>query len=317
MAEHFDLTQPDLEPEPGLNTTEVEKPICSYSADDECELLVRTVGIGEFTVYADPVTEATFEILLEGINKMCRLAAAWRTGGLHLFSVLVWCRQTKKTTSLHQAKEDFFVQAAVLKSELDHLGGGHGQEDVARLRRCFVSVRQQFNWLSHQYLSVTRIPKRKASDAPSPEIKTQSSSSASSHALKRACDSPFSDESAAAAMTEAAAAAVAAMTEAAAKVAADAEKAYETAIEAKKAMTNEDMKAQALVAVAALADKRAKKADEGYENDEDVVIYCPQQPLPEGKELAVCDRCGCPDGLQPGARICLNCTVAKLSQTQC
>jgi hypothetical protein len=312
MADHFDLTQPDLEPEPGLNTTEVEKPICSYSADDECELLVRAGGIGDFTDYADPVTEATFEILLEGISKMCRLAAAWRREK-HL-SKQIWCRQTKKTTSLRQAKDDLFVQAAVLKSELDHLGGGHGQEDVARLRRCFVSVRQQFNWLSHQYLSVTRIPKRKASDAPSPEIKTQSSSSASSHALKRACDSPFSDESAAAAMTEAAAAAaVAAMTEAAAKVAADAEKAYEKAIEAKKAMTNEDMKAQALVAVAALADKRAKKADEGYENDEDVVIYCSQQPLPEGKELAVCDRCGCPDGLQPGARICLNCTVAKLS----
>ena len=280
MAEHFDLTQPDLEPEPGLNTTEVEKPICSYSADDECELLVRTVGIGEFTVYADPVTEATFEILLEGINKMCRLAAAWRTGGLHLFSVLVKCRQTKKTTFLHQAKEDFFVQAAVLKSELDHLGGGHGQEDVARLRRCFVSVRQQFNWLNHQYVAMAKIHKRKASDAPSPEIKTQSSSSASSHALKRACDSPFSDESAAAAMTEAAAAAVAAMTEAAAKVAADAEKAYEKAIEAKKAMTNEDMKAQALVAVAASADKRAKKADEGYENDEDVVVESLLQPLP-------------------------------------
>jgi len=101
------------------------------------------------------------------------------------------------------------------------------------------------------------------------------------------------------------------MTKAAAKVAADAEKA-EKAMEAKKAMTKKHLKAQVLVAVAASADKRAKKADQGYESDEDGVVESLLQPLPEGKELAVCDRCGCPDGLPPGARICLNCTVAKL-----
>ena len=189
--------------------------------------------------------------------------------------------------------------------------GGHGQGGVARLRRCFGSVLHQFNWLNQHVknlnsLDNTRIPKRKASDAPSPEIKTQSSSSASSHALKRARSSLFSDESEATA-----AAAVAAMTKAAAKVAADAEKA-EKAMEAKKEMTKKHLKAQALVAVAASADKRAKKADQGYESDEDGVVESLLQPLPEGKELAVCDRCGCPDGLPPGARICLNCTVAKL-----
>ena len=78
MAEHFDLTQPDLEPEPGLNTTEVEEPIFSYSADEECEILSCTGGSGETTVDPDPVAEATFEILLEGISKMCIVAAAWK-----------------------------------------------------------------------------------------------------------------------------------------------------------------------------------------------------------------------------------------------
>ena len=50
MAEHFDLTQPDLESEQGLNITEVEEDNFSYSADEECEILSDTGGSGETTV---------------------------------------------------------------------------------------------------------------------------------------------------------------------------------------------------------------------------------------------------------------------------
>jgi hypothetical protein len=110
-----------------------------------------------------------------------------------------------------------------------------------------------------------------------------------------------------------AAAAVAATTKAAANVAADAEKAKALVAVAASAHKNKHLKAQALVAVAASADKRAKKADE---SDEDGVVESLLQPLPEGMELAVCDRCGCPDGLPPGARICLNCVDEVLAREQ-
>ena len=126
--------------------------------------------------------------LLEETSKMCAVAAAWEI------------QNTKETTPLLQARDDLFLRAGVLKSELDHLGGGHGQEDVPRLHRCFDSLLQQFKLLNQHVndpnsLDHTRILKRKASDTPSPEIKVQSSSSsASSHVLKRARSSLFSDE---------------------------------------------------------------------------------------------------------------------------
>ncbi len=296
MAEYFDLTQPDLEPDPHQ---------VPYSVDDWEEAFVTdTEGSGE----TKKVTGATLEIMMEETTKMCAVAANWKI----------------QFSQLLQARHDFYLRAGVLRSELDHLGGGHGQEDVPRLHRCFDSLLQQFKLLNQHVndpnsLDHTRILKRKASDTPSPEIKVQSSSSASSHVLKRASSSLFSDESGATA------AAVTAMTEAAAKVAPDAEKA-EKAMQAKTANTKSScgFGSGALVAVAASADKRAKKPDECYESDENVVarkpmnvmeavVEFPLPPLPEDHELAVCERCGCPDAVPLGARICLNCTVAKLS----
>ena len=125
---------------------------------------------------------------------MCAVAAAWEI------------QNTKESTPLLQARQDFFSRAGVLKSEVDYLGGGHGQEDVPRLHRCFGCLLEHFNWLSQHvregipvlpksFDDTRRILKRKASDTPSPEIKVQSSSSsASSHVLKRARSSLFSDE---------------------------------------------------------------------------------------------------------------------------
>jgi hypothetical protein len=195
MAEY----EPDLEPDPHQ---------LPDSVDDWKETFVTdTEGSGETKIDPDPVTGATFEILLEETSKMCAVAAAWEI------------QNTKESTPLLQARDDLLSRAGVLKSELDYLGGGHGQEDVPRLHRCFGSLLEQFNWLNQHvregipvwpksFDDTRRILKRKASDTPSPEIKVQSSSSsASSHVLKRARSSLFSDEAGATA-----AAAVTAMT---------------------------------------------------------------------------------------------------------
>ena len=146
--QHADLTHLDLE-----------------TSDMEFEgIQGDTGGCFDEPDFKDPETLATFEVMHEETSKMCIVAAAWEFP------------QNNFTKPLAEERDEWNIQAGIFQSKLDGLAAGYGQHAVDKPKLEFEPLLDQFNRLNETVKSInetdrlSKIPKRLASDAPSPEI---------------------------------------------------------------------------------------------------------------------------------------------------
>jgi hypothetical protein len=115
---------------------------------------------------------ATLEVLTEEIGKMCIVGATWEAE----IPRNTWCRPLLKEV------EKWTADACMFRSALEYEAGGQGQHDMDKAVEDFELILEKFNELKtavDNMAEPTRIPKRAASDAPSPMPDEHASSSAS------------------------------------------------------------------------------------------------------------------------------------------
>jgi hypothetical protein len=153
--EHVDLVRLDLDSDP----------------EEDWSLKGDTGGSGE--QQDDVVDMECFQMMCEEMEKMCIVAAAWEIP------------QKRETAPLIEERDTWVMEATLFKSELTHLSAGHGQNQVSRLFEQFEPIQEKYSWLNNHVKhynkeQATKLPKRSASDAPSPkQVDTEIASSSS------------------------------------------------------------------------------------------------------------------------------------------